>query len=99
MDELLREAVAADAEQKKQERAAEKKWKEEAEKKRRAVEAARKVSAESAKSSKGKSKEVVVESDDDSEGPEFPKTKKRKLAGGKSKTDESVVEAVVSCIR
>jgi hypothetical protein len=49
--------------------------------------------------SKGKSREVVVESDDDSEGPEFPKTKKRKLAGGKSNTDESVVKAVVSCVR
>jgi hypothetical protein len=48
---------------------------------------------------KGKSKEVVVESDDDSEGPEFPETKKQKLAGGKSKMDESVIEAVVSCIR
>jgi hypothetical protein len=75
-------------------------------------EAACKVSAESAKrkasvestkwkagSSKGKNKEVVVESDDNSEGPEFPKMKKRKLASRKSKMDESVVEAVVSCIR
>jgi hypothetical protein len=50
-------------------------------------------------SSKGKGKEVVVESDDDSEGPEFPKTKKQELAGRKSKMDELVVEAVVSCIR
>jgi hypothetical protein len=103
MDKLLREAVAVDAEQKKQEWVAEKKQKEEAEKKRRAEEAVCKASVESAKrkagSSKGKSKEVVVESDDDSEGPEFPKTKKRKLAGRKSKTDKSVVEAVVSCVQ
>ena len=48
--------------------------------------------------SKGKSKEVVIESDNNSEGPELPKTKKQKLAGGKSKTDESVIEAVVLCI-
>ena len=48
--------------------------------------------------SKGKSKEVVIESDNDSEGPELPKTKKRKLASGKSKTDESVIEAVVPCV-
>ena len=59
--------------------------------------------AESAKrkagSSKGKSKEVIVESDDNSEGAEVPKMKKRKLAGGKSKMDETVVEVVVPCFQ
>jgi hypothetical protein len=59
------------------------------------------VAAESTKwkagSSKGKSKEVTVESDDDSEEPEVPKTKKRKLLGGKSKTDKMVVKVVVPC--
>jgi hypothetical protein len=49
-------------------------------------------------SSKGKSKEVIVESDKNSEGPELLKTKKWKLAGGKSKTDESVIKAVVLCV-
>jgi hypothetical protein len=81
MDKLLREATAVDAEQKKQEWAAEKKQKEEVEKKRRAEESMCKASVESAKQkaglSKGNSKEVVVESDDDSEGPEFPKTKSK----------------------
>jgi hypothetical protein len=48
-----------------------------------------------ARSSKGKSKEVTVKSDDNSEEPEVLKTEKRKLAGGKSKTDETVVEVVV----
>ena len=105
MEEMMKKAADADAEQKKQERAAEKKRKaEEAEAKRKAEEAARKVAAESAKrkagSSKGKSKEVIVESDDnDSEGPELPKIKKWKLAGGKSKTDETVIEAVVPCFQ
>jgi hypothetical protein len=67
MDKLLREAAAADAEQKKQEQEAEKKQKEEVEKKQKAEEMAHKASVESmkwkAESSKGKSKEVVVESE------------------------------------
>jgi hypothetical protein len=49
--------------------------------------------------SKGKGKEATVESDDDSEEPEVPKTKKRKLVSGKSKMDETVVEAVVPCFQ
>jgi hypothetical protein len=50
-----------------------------------------------ARLSKGESKEVTVESDDDSEEPEVLKMKKRKLASGKSKTDETVVKVVVPC--
>jgi hypothetical protein len=78
--------------QKKWERA-EKKWKEEAE------EAAAESMKQKARSSKGKSKEVIVESDDNSEEPEVPKTNKRKLASGKSKTDKTVVKVVVLCFR
>jgi hypothetical protein len=51
-----------------------------------------------ARSSKEKRKKVVVESDDNFEGPKLPKTKKQKLASGKFKTDKSVVKSVVSCI-
>ena len=62
-----------------------------------------KVVAESTKQkawlSKGKNKEVIVESDDNSEGAKVPKTKKRKLAGGKSKMDETVVKAVIPCFQ
>jgi hypothetical protein len=99
MDKLLREVVAADVEQKKQEWAAEKKQKEEVEKKQKVEEASAESAKQKAGLSKGESKEVVVESDDDSEGPEVPKTKKRKLAGRKSKTDETVVEVVVPCFQ
>jgi hypothetical protein len=99
-EDMLKQAEIEDAAQKKRERA-EKKRREEAEAKRKAEEAVRKMAAESAKwkagLSKGKSKEVTVESDDDSKEPEVPKTEKRKLAGRKSKTDETVVEAVVPC--
>jgi hypothetical protein len=52
-----------------------------------------------ARLSMGKSKEVVVESNDDSEGPGLLETKKWKLATRKSKTGESVVEAVVSYVQ
>ena len=42
---------------------------------------------------------MIAESDDNSEGAKVPKTKKRKLAGGKSKMDETVVQAVVLCFQ
>jgi membrane protein involved in colicin uptake len=101
-EDMMKQAEIEDTAQKKQQRA-EKKWKEVAEAKRKAEEAVRKAVAESAKrkagSAKGKSKEVTVESDDDSEEPEVPKMKKRKLVGGKSKMDETVVKVVVPCFR
>jgi membrane protein involved in colicin uptake len=102
LEEMLKQAEVEDAEQKKKEKAEKKQREAEAKKK---AEEARKA-AESAKrkavSSKGKSKAVVSSDSDEAEetdGPELPKTKKRKLGSGKSKMDETVVEAVVPCLR
>jgi hypothetical protein len=99
-EDMLKQAEIKDTAQKKQERA-EKKWKEEAEAKQKVEEAVCKAAVESMKwkagSSKGKSKEVTVESDDDSEEPEVLKMKKRKLVGRKSKMDKTVVTALVPC--
>jgi sRNA-binding protein len=98
---MLKQAEVEDTEQKKKEKAEKKQREAEAKKKAEARKA-----AESAKqkaiSSKGKSKAVVSSDSDEAEemdGPELPKTKKWKLGSGKSKTDETVVEAVVPCLR